>query len=382
MKYTSIFAAAVTALASAVSAAGVTGAAEGFARGVTGGGNAAPVYPRNTDELVSYLGDSQPRVIILTKTFDFTNTEGTETSSGCAPWGTAPGAQLAINKNNWCNNYANTAPKVNSITYNKAGVLGITVNSNKSLVGQGSAGVIKGRGLRIVSGAKNVIIQNIAITDINPRYVWGGDAITLDNTDLVWIDHVTTARIARQHIVLGTQADNRVTISYNFIDGRSQYSATGNGHHYWGIYLAGTNDMVTLKGNYFYYTSGRLPKVQGNTLLHAVNNYFDSIDGHAFEIDAGGYVLAEGNAFKNVATPVQLPVSGQLFSAPNAAANQQCRSVLGRPCQVNAFDNSGSFNNQANTAVISKFAGKSIAPANLAVNIPRWVLANSGQGKI
>lgn len=117
------------------------------------------IDPSTTDELVSYLGDSEARVIILTKTFDFTNTEGTETSSGCAPWGTASGCQLAINKDNWCTNYEPNAPTVSSITYNKAGVLGITVNSNKSIVGQGSAGVIKGRGLRIVSGAKNVIIQ-------------------------------------------------------------------------------------------------------------------------------------------------------------------------------------------------------------------------------
>ncbi|GMF76830.1 unnamed protein product [Aspergillus oryzae] len=159
MKYASFIAAAAAALASAVSAAGVSGSAEGFAKGVTGGGSATPVYPSTTDELVSYLGDSEARVIILTKTFDFTNTEGTETSSGCAPWGTASGCQLAINKDNWCTNYEPNAPTVSSITYNKAGVLGITVNSNKSIVGQGSAGVIKGRGLRIVSGAKNVIIQ-------------------------------------------------------------------------------------------------------------------------------------------------------------------------------------------------------------------------------
>lgn len=40
-----------------------------------------------------------------------------------------------------------------------AGSLGITVNSNKSLIGEGTSGVIKGKGLRIVSGAKNIIIQ-------------------------------------------------------------------------------------------------------------------------------------------------------------------------------------------------------------------------------
>jgi pectin lyase len=38
-------------------------------------------------------------------------------------------------------------------------MLGITVKSNKSLIGQGTAGVIKGKGIRIVNGAKNVIVQ-------------------------------------------------------------------------------------------------------------------------------------------------------------------------------------------------------------------------------
>ena len=160
--------------------AGVTGSAEGFAKGVTGGGSATPVYPTTTDELVSYLGDSSARVIIIDQTFDFTGTEGTTTSTGCAPWGTASGCQTAIDQNDWCENYAPDAPSV-SVTYDNAGVLGITVASDKSLVGVGSAGIIKGKGLRIVSGASNVIIQNVFITDINPRYVWGGDAITLDN---------------------------------------------------------------------------------------------------------------------------------------------------------------------------------------------------------
>ena len=66
-------------------AAGVTGAAEGFAKGVTGGGSAAAVYPKTNDELVSYLTDSSARTIILTKTFDFTGTEGKRfnLSQGC-----------------------------------------------------------------------------------------------------------------------------------------------------------------------------------------------------------------------------------------------------------------------------------------------------------
>ncbi|KAJ5325697.1 hypothetical protein N7541_011479 [Penicillium brevicompactum] len=370
----------VAALAAQAAAVSVSGAAEGFAKGVTGGGSAAAVYPSTTAELVSYLGDDTARVIVLTKTFDFRGTEGTTTATGCAPWGTASACQLAINKDNWCNNYEASAPSA-SVTYDNAGVLGITVKSNKSLIGSGSAGVIKGKGIRIVSGASNIIVQNVAFTDINPKYVWGGDAITIDNADMVWIDHVTTARIARQHIVLGTDASKRVTLSNNFINGVSDYSATCDGYHYWGVYLDGSSDLVTMKGNYIYHTSGRSPKVQGNTLLHAVNNYWYSSTGHSFEIGSGGYVLAEGNVFQNIATPVESPVSGQLFTAPDATTNAKCSTYLGRSCQINGFGSSGTFN-QADTNFLSNFSGKNIASASAYGTVVSSVTANAGQGKL
>ncbi|KAI0471704.1 pectate lyase a [Xylariaceae sp. FL0804] len=360
--------------------AAVVGSAEGFAQGVTGGGSATAVYPTTNAELVSYLGDSSARVIVLTKTFDFTGTEGTTTATGCAPWGTASGCQTAINQNDWCTNYEPDAPSV-SVTYDNAAILGITVGSNKSLLGQGSAGVIKGKGLRIVSGASNIIIQNIRITDLNPQYVWGGDAITLDDTDLVWIDHVKTDLIGRQHIVLGEDASNRVTISNNEIDGETSWSATCDGHHYWGLYFTGSNDLVTLKGNYIHHTSGRSPKVGGNTLLHAVNNYFYSSSDHAFELDSGAMVLAEGNVFQNVPTPVESPVSGQLFTSPDSGTNAACTAYLGRACQLNAFGSSGDFY-QVDEGFFSNFAGKNIASAVSGQDANSQVVANAGVGKI
>lgn len=45
------------------SAAGVTGAAEGFAKGVTGGGSATAVYPTTNAELVSCKYQSSPTVV-------------------------------------------------------------------------------------------------------------------------------------------------------------------------------------------------------------------------------------------------------------------------------------------------------------------------------
>ena len=229
MKY-SLFAAVAVALATTVSAAdAVKGAAEGFAKGVTGGGNAAPVYPKTTSELISYLGDSQPRNIVLTKEFDFTGTEGSATEAGCRPWGTGSSCQIAINKDGWCDNYQPNAPKVSKITYDKAGMAGIKVASNKSLIGQGNKGVMKGKGIRMANGVKNIIIQNVRFTEINPQYVWGGDAITVDGADMIWIDHCTTDLIARQHIVLGNSASGKVSITNNEINGATAWSATCDG---------------------------------------------------------------------------------------------------------------------------------------------------------
>jgi pectin lyase len=69
MKSSIIFSAAVAAyIGSATAAVAVSGAAEGFAKGVTGGGSATPVYPDTIDELVTYLADDEARVIVLTKT--------------------------------------------------------------------------------------------------------------------------------------------------------------------------------------------------------------------------------------------------------------------------------------------------------------------------
>ncbi|KAI4717710.1 putative pectin lyase [Aureobasidium sp. EXF-10727] len=378
MRSFTLFTSALAAFASTVSAAGVTGAAEGFAKGVTGGGSAAAVYPSTTAELVSYLGDSTPRVIILNKTFDFRGTEGTTSAKGCSPWGTGSLCQQAIDKDGWCENYESSAPKVSSLTYDKAGMIGITVNSNKSLVGQGNKGVIKGKGLRMANGVKNIIIQNIAITDLNPHYVWGGDAITLAGTDMIWIDHVTTQRIARQHIVLGESASGRVTISNCDIDGSSTWSATCDGRHYWALYFTGSNDMITFKGNYIHHTSGRSPKIQGNTILHAVNNYWYDIDskGHAFELGQGGYVLAEGNKFQNVNTVIEAGATGKYFTVPGSGS--PCSSFIGRSCQSNAFGSSGAFSS-ADTSFLGNFKGKNIASAAAASSVST---ANVGYGKI
>jgi pectin lyase len=85
--------------------------------------------------------------------------------------GTGSNCQLAINQNDWCKNYQGSAPSV-SVSYDKAGIQGINVASDKTIIGQGSSGAIKGKGLAFQGGVKNIILQNVAISDLNPKYVW------------------------------------------------------------------------------------------------------------------------------------------------------------------------------------------------------------------
>ncbi|KAM0333023.1 hypothetical protein ACHAQA_001680 [Verticillium albo-atrum] len=345
----------------------------GFATGVTGGGNAKPVYPQTNEELISLLNSADPQVIVLTKTFNFVGTAGTKTEDGCAPWGQAAACQLAINANGWCGDRAPV-----KVTYDVAGTKPIYVKSNKTLVGQGSAGVINGKGLYL-SSVSNVIIQNIHITNLNPKFVWGGDALTFFGTDLVWIDHVRTSKIGRQHYVTGFGANKRHTWSHNFIDGKSDFSASCDGRHYWGVLISGDGDEITFQSKCLA-TSGRSPALSGNSLFHAVNSVWSDNPGHALEGGANGRGLFEGCYFNSIKTVTGTNPENKLFSA-SAANRAQCQASLGRTCLPNGYRNSGTFP-QSDASFLGDFKGRHIAPAGSAdeafLNVPN----KAGNGKL
>ena len=188
---------------------------------------------------------------------------------------------------------------------------------------------------------------------------------------------MTTSQIGRQHIVLGNNASNRVTISNNEINGASSWSATCDGRHYLALYFTGSSDTVTLKNNYIHHTSGRAPKVAGNTLLHAVNNYFYAI-AHAFEADSGSKILAEGNVFQNVDAPAQAGLPGQVFAS--GSNNAACKSYLGHNCEMNAYGTSGTLGG-TDTSFLSNFKGKNIASASTAA-VAKNVVNTAGYGKL
>lgn len=168
----------------------VNGTPMGFASGTTGGGDKTPVYPTTIAELKTYLTSSDPQVIVISGTYNFVGSEGTTTVSACNAYPCTPsnGGQALLNTVNGCGSNS-----LYDVTIDTAGYKPIWVASDKTLVGTNGA-KLEGKGFRL-SGVSNIIIQNIEITNLNPKYVWGGDAIALTDTSNIWIDHVKVSKV-------------------------------------------------------------------------------------------------------------------------------------------------------------------------------------------
>ncbi len=353
---------------------------DGFAKDVTGGGSAAAVHPATLDELKQALcsmydhrghcTDATPRVVVLDHTFDFrgsvvANGSATTTETGCmvkaCPKG---GAQLALNG---ANNFCQSRPPA-SVTYDNAGLQRLKIGSNKTLEGVGKQAGIQGMGLFIGSGVHNVIVRNLTLSDINAQVVWGGDALTIDDADGVWINHNTFARIGRQMIVTGFGAASHVTISDNEFDGRTPWSSTCDGHHYWVWLFLGSHDTLTLARNYVHDTSGRAPHAGGMhdaaVIAQLVNNVFARMtyQGAIMSRTPSSQLLVEANGFESVTHPMfndtQQPGTGfALFSTAAAASvNDECQRTLGRACAANLQQLSGDDYRPQDDAVLEAFA--------------------------
>ncbi|UZJ62798.1 pectate lyase [Pseudomonas sp. KU26590] len=337
---------------------------DGFAQGVTGGGAVAAVHPRTPDELKSALcssfdrkgqcTDVTPRVIVLDHVFDFrgsvsVNGSSTTTETGCmvtaCPKG---GGQWAING---ANSFCATRPPA-QVTYDNAGLQRLKVGSNKTIIGSGDRAGIQGMGLLIGGGAHNVIVRNLTLSDINPRVVWAGDALTIDDADGVWIDHNTFARIGRQMVVTGWGSASHVTLSNNEFDGRTNYSSTCDGHHYWVWLFLGHHDTLTIARNYIHDTSGRAPHAggMGNADITAqlVNNVFAHLsrEGAIMSRTDSSHLLVEGNRFEDVTHPLfnDIKQPGTAFApfAPlSEGTTSLCTKVIGRACVANDARASG-----------------------------------------
>ncbi|THU36884.1 pectate lyase [Niastella caeni] len=201
----------------------------------------------------------------------------------------------------------------------------ININSNKTLLGVGTAGFLDGVGLNI-SSKRNIIIQNIkvtltSITDRSDPAVYdpdgdeglpqiivnGGDCISIQGSSSnVWIDHcelyntdptVQTNKDLYDGLIDIKNTSQYITISWNYF------------HDNHKTHLIGSSDSdisdrkLTFHHNYYRNIGSRLPLNRGG-VAHVYNNYYNVIRGSGIDSRMGACVRVENNVFETAKSPI------------------------------------------------------------------------------
>ncbi|GAA0399942.1 hypothetical protein Acor_22440 [Acrocarpospora corrugata] len=171
----------------------------------------------------------------------------------------------------------------------------ITVGSNKTILGNSGA-TIAGCGLN-VSNASNVIIRNINFRD------WNDDAINVQYSTRVWIDHNSLSNGYDGAIDI-KRASDYVTVSWNRIFNHDKSMLLGHDDGNGGEDIG--HLRVTYHHNWFDGTNQRHPRVRFGNPVHVYNNFYGSVGSYGVASTEGAGVLVEGNYFENTDDPYHL----------------------------------------------------------------------------
>ena len=171
----------------------------------------------------------------------------------------------------------------------------ITVGSNKSILGNSGA-TLTGCGLN-VSNASNVIIRNVNFTG------WNDDAINVQYSTRVWIDHNSLSNGFDGAIDIKRSSDY-ITVSWNRIFNHDKSMLLGHSDDNAGEDVG--HLRVTYHHNWFDGTNQRHPRVRFGNPVHVYNNYYDAVGSYGVASTEGAGVLVEGNYFENTDDPYHL----------------------------------------------------------------------------
>jgi pectate lyase len=167
------------------------------------------------------------------------------------------------------------------------------VPSNTSLIGVGKNAAIRGGGLQLRK-VHNIIVCNLAISE-------AGDAIDVDESHHVWIDHCDLSR-CRDGLLDIKRGSDFITVSWNHFHDHGKTCLLGHSDKDSIRDLDRGHLRVTYHHNYFDGTRTRHPRVRFAEGVHVFNNYFRGNEyGVASVMDAG--VIVEGNVFEHVERP-------------------------------------------------------------------------------
>ena len=174
----------------------------------------------------------------------------------------------------------------------------LDLGSNKTIVGLGRGAALRGVSIN-VGTARNVIVRNIALHDVNPALIEAGDAFSLGGASQIWLDHCTTKWISDGFTDVGTGSQN-VTISWMHYDGASPEACTGQHPRTSQI----TDSSVTFQHSYFDHVESHSPLADHpNARVHVLNNFLSDNPDSAVGAACGARILMEGNVFEAVDAP-------------------------------------------------------------------------------
>ena len=268
--------------------------AEGFGASTTGGAAGNIVFASDSASIRKYLQSNDAVTILVPEgTYDFRQFRNavTEAKSKSRTW-----CKKTCDEKNAVTGKTNTfyriTFKANSCAdLNESGVQivqesenlkqwdnWITTKANKTLVGMGRGANLRGAAIAIRSneGSYNHIYRNLAIYDVNPHLIEGGDGLETVGTASkhvkgFWADHISYKWISDG---MDMEFLDDATISYLDFDGANEYNCWGTDP-----YMALVEDAhLTYANNYWHNTYGRVPKVTGEnngSQVHLYNQYVD-----------------------------------------------------------------------------------------------------------
>ncbi|MET8944471.1 pectate lyase [Streptomyces sp. NPDC004542] len=193
----------------------------------------------------------------------------------------------------------------------------VDIGANTTVLGVGSSSGFTGGGLRL----KNV--SNVVIRNLNISKAVGTDAITVQKSTKVWIDHNTLSS-DRDHgkdyydgLVDITHASDYVTVSWNTF--KDHYKGSLVGHSDSNASEDTGHLRVTYHHNWFNNVNSRIPSLRFGT-GHFYDNYVVGAE-TAVHSRMGAQMLVENNVFRNTQVAVTTNRDSDVDGYANLSGN-------------------------------------------------------------
>ncbi len=187
----------------------------------------------------------------------------------------------------------------------------VNVNSNKTIVGAGNNATLKNIELNITN-KQNVIIRNLTIRDSYVEGDWDGktndyDAIQVDNSHHIWIDHCFLTHCGDGLIDLRL-ASNFITVSWTHLSNHNKAFGIG--------WTEDADWVVTIHHCWIDSTAQRNPSF-GQGIGHLYNNYLYKNGNYGNYARGLANVVVENSYFCKSNDPLKYDADSKLYSSGN-----------------------------------------------------------------